>query len=98
MVNIYIKTFGCALNQSDSELMAGLLHEEGHKIVPHKTSRTILNEWGYTLNEVHKSSELTKKFQDEVLVRHHLNNIDAINSTDLFFTERYCASFTPISG
>ena len=71
------------------------LGEEGYKIVSHKTSRSILNEWGYTLNEVHKSPELTKKFQDEILVRHHLNNIDAINSDDLFFTERsYADIFT----
>ncbi len=33
MANIFIKTFGCSLNNSDSEVMAGLLEKEGHDIV-----------------------------------------------------------------
>jgi predicted ATPase len=71
------------------------LSEEGHNVVGYKTSRTILKEWGYTLNEVNKDPELTKKFQDEILVRHHSNNIDAINSDDIFFSERsYADIFT----
>jgi threonylcarbamoyladenosine tRNA methylthiotransferase CDKAL1 len=32
-MRIYIRTFGCTLNQSDSELMAGLLSKAGHKLV-----------------------------------------------------------------
>jgi hypothetical protein len=71
------------------------LSEEGFKVVGYKTSRAILEEWGYTLNEVNKSPELTKKFQDEILIRHHLNNVDAINSDDIYFSERsYADIFT----
>ena len=33
MLNVYIKTFGCALNQSDSEMMAGILEKEGYTII-----------------------------------------------------------------
>ena len=33
MHKIFIKTFGCSLNQSDSEVMAGLLKEAGFEIV-----------------------------------------------------------------
>jgi len=33
MVKVYIRTFGCALNHSDSELMAGLLEKAGFEIV-----------------------------------------------------------------
>ena len=33
MTKIYIKTFGCALNRSDSELMAGLLIQAKFEIV-----------------------------------------------------------------
>ncbi len=33
MANVYIKTFGCALNQSDSETMVGVLEKEGHVVV-----------------------------------------------------------------
>jgi len=32
-MKIFIRTFGCTLNQSDSEVMAGLLQEAGHIIV-----------------------------------------------------------------
>ena len=31
---IYIKTFGCSHNASDSEYMAGILSSEGYEIVP----------------------------------------------------------------
>ncbi|MGV8087021.1 MAG: tRNA (N(6)-L-threonylcarbamoyladenosine(37)-C(2))-methylthiotransferase [Candidatus Woesearchaeota archaeon] len=30
---VYIKTFGCAINQSDSEVMAGLLEDEGYEVI-----------------------------------------------------------------
>lgn len=33
MTKIYLETYGCTLNQSDSELMAGLLAEAGYEIV-----------------------------------------------------------------
>lgn len=32
-MNIYIETFGCTFNQADSEIMAGLLHQGGNKLV-----------------------------------------------------------------
>lgn len=32
-MNIYIDTYGCTFNQADSEIMAGLLREEGYKLV-----------------------------------------------------------------
>lgn len=33
MVKVFIQTFGCSLNQSDSEVMAGILEKKGHEIV-----------------------------------------------------------------
>jgi MiaB-like tRNA modifying enzyme len=32
-MKVYIRTFGCSANKSDSEIMAGLLAQAGHKIV-----------------------------------------------------------------
>jgi len=32
-MNIYIETFGCTFNQADSQIMAGLLQEEGNQLV-----------------------------------------------------------------
>ena len=36
MTKIFIKTFGCSLNKSDSEVMAGILEKESYKIVNDK--------------------------------------------------------------
>ncbi|MBD3426599.1 MAG: tRNA (N6-isopentenyl adenosine(37)-C2)-methylthiotransferase MiaB, partial [Candidatus Omnitrophica bacterium] len=30
---VYIRTFGCQMNERDSELIAGMLMEKGHEIV-----------------------------------------------------------------
>ncbi|OVE75088.1 hypothetical protein BVX95_00150 [archaeon D22] len=45
MAKIHFITFGCSVNHSDSELMAGLLSDEGHKIVdtPEKSDLIIIN-------------------------------------------------------
>lgn len=42
MTKIYIKTYGCALNQSDSELMAGLLKKADFEIVNTPESADII--------------------------------------------------------
>ncbi len=42
MVNIFIKTYGCAHNQADSEFMAGLLSEAGHNLVDNKSNADIV--------------------------------------------------------
>lgn len=71
------------------------LAERGFNIVTHKTSRLILDEWNVTLNEVNKDLELKKRYQNEVLIRHHQNNIAALESDDLYFSERsYADIFT----
>jgi predicted ATPase len=71
------------------------LAEAGYNVIPHKTSRSILDDWNLTLNEVNKDLELKKKYQDEVLVRHQINNMVAAQSEDLYFSERsYADIFT----
>lgn len=70
MTNIYIKTFGCSLNQSDSEVMAGLLEKADFKIVnsPETAELVIINSCtvkGPTetkvMKEIKKMHELGKK-------------------------------------
>lgn len=43
MAKIFIKTFGCALNNSDSEVMAGILAKEGHEIVGEGADVVVIN-------------------------------------------------------
>lgn len=44
-MNVYIETFGCTYNQADSQIMAGLLHEKGAKLVknPEEADVIIIN-------------------------------------------------------
>lgn len=71
--------------QGKSTVLASL-GELGYNILPHKTSRSILNEWGYTLNDLNKDFELKKKFQEECLIRH--KQYCTVNDDKLYFTER----------
>jgi tRNA A37 methylthiotransferase MiaB len=43
MARIEVETFGCAMNQADSEIIAGLLEEHGHVIVPEKGDVIVVN-------------------------------------------------------
>ncbi|MBR9703355.1 tRNA (N(6)-L-threonylcarbamoyladenosine(37)-C(2))-methylthiotransferase [Candidatus Woesearchaeota archaeon] len=60
-MHIYIRTFGCAHNQADSEMMAGLLEEAGHELVesPEEADLVLFNSC-----TVKDSSQ--KRFIDEV--------------------------------
>lgn len=83
-----------AQGQGKSTVLTSL-SEMGFNVIPHKTSRSILTEWGFSLSEIHKDPELTKKFQDEILFRHIENNKIGIESNELYFTERsYADIFT----
>ena len=87
-------TISGSQGQGKTTVLASLA-EEGFNVIPHKTSRLILHEWGYTLNEVNKDLKLTKKFQNEILKRHYENNLEAIESDEIYFSERsYADIFT----
>jgi predicted ATPase len=45
------------------------IEKRGYKVVNRKTSRSILTDWGVTLQQVNNDHELTKKFQDEIIKR-----------------------------
>lgn len=45
------------------------LAKQGYRVVTRKTSRSILAEWGVSLDEVNSQPALTCKFQDEILNR-----------------------------
>lgn len=60
----------------------------GYKVIERKTSRSILSDWGVTLAEVNNDHDLTIKFQDEILARKLEDEAFAVNSPDVWFTER----------
>lgn len=60
----------------------------GYPVVERKTSRSILEEWGVTLQEVNNNAELIIRFQDEVLKRKYDDEVGASKSSNIWFTER----------
>lgn len=70
-----------------STLINGLA-ERGYNIITRKTSRSILSEWGVTLDMVNSDYDLTIKFQNEILIRKINDEQEAIESKELWFTER----------
>ena len=64
------------------------IKEMGFPIVERKTSRSILSDWGVTLQEVNNDCELTTRFQDEITARKFEDEEMAIRSDLLHFTER----------
>lgn len=64
------------------------LHKAGYSIIQRKTSRSILTEWGVTLSEVNNNSDLTKRFQEEIIRRKFMDEKEAMISDEIVFTER----------
>lgn len=60
----------------------------GYHVIERKTSRSILSDWGVTLAEVNNNHELAVKFQNEILARKLEDEASAVNSPDVWFTER----------
>lgn len=60
----------------------------GFKVIERKTSRSILSDWGVTLAEVNNNHDLTVKFQEEILARKLEDEAFAVDSPDVWFTER----------
>ncbi len=62
------------------------LKQQGYFTVERKTSRSILSDWGVTLQEVNSNSDLTIKFQDEILKRKLFDDTQV--KDQVVFTER----------
>jgi len=63
--------------------------EAGFPIIDRKTSRSILKDWGVTLQEVNNDDGLTVRFQDEITRRKYADERDAaLDPNKLYFTER----------
>lgn len=67
----------------------------GFNVVERKTGRSILSDWNTTLDQVYRDPTLTVAFQDEFLIRKIADEKEAIESDQLWFTERsYADVFT----
>lgn len=60
----------------------------GYPVIQRKTSRSILSDWGKTLDEINDDPELSKLFQDEILERKIQDEMEAVASDQVYFTER----------
>lgn len=71
------------------------LKQDRYHVVERKTSRSILQDWGKTLDEVNHDLDLTLKFQDEILARKIADEQQFSNTKEIVFTERsYADLFT----
>lgn len=64
------------------------IKELGFNTIERKTSRSILEDWGVTLQEVNNNAELTMKFQEEITNRKFQDEQIGLHDQDLWFTER----------
>lgn len=64
------------------------LADLGFKTIQRKSSRSILTDWNVTLQEVNNNSDLTIEFQEEIIARKHQDELEAVQSDELWFGER----------
>lgn len=64
------------------------LKDLDYPIIERKTARSILDEWGVTLDYVNSNFDLKQPFQEELLKRKFNDEIEAALSEKIVFTER----------
>lgn len=64
------------------------LRTAGFNIIERKTARSIINEWGVTLDAINQDQDLKMAFQMELVDRKFKDEIELAYSDELFFTER----------
>lgn len=80
---------------SGKSTLISRLKSKGFRSIERKTSRSILGDWGVTLQQVNNDHDLTIKFQNEIILRKAQDESEAIISNELYFTERtYADLFT----
>lgn len=64
------------------------LKDLGYNVVERKTARSVLDDWGVTLDEVNTDINLKMKFQEELLQRKIADDLNYKDETEIWFTER----------
>lgn len=71
------------------------LKARGYNTIERKTSRSILSDWGVTLEQVNNDHDLTISFQEEIITRKYQDEMEGRDSSEYYFTERsYADLFT----
>lgn len=73
---------------SGKTVLCNALVERGFAVVSRKTSRSILNDWGTTLDQVNSNPNLTIRFQDEILKRKRADDLELLQNNSVVITER----------
>ena len=76
-----------AQGQGKSTVLAAL-KEKNYTVVENKTARSILSDWGVSLDEVYLDKPLAQRFHDEILKRHDEYCEQYYHSEDIAFIER----------
>ncbi len=71
-----------------SSLINALIERNDYKVIERKTARSVLTDWGITMNNVFNNTNSICEFQDELLRRKFNDEREARNSDDIWFTER----------
>ncbi|PPD53438.1 MAG: hypothetical protein CTY12_04980 [Methylotenera sp.] len=81
----------CGSQGSGKSTILHELSQLGYNVITRKTSRSILTDWGVSLESVNNDPDLTIKFQHEIIKRKHQDEISSIINTPqqiVWFTER----------
>lgn len=65
-----------------------ILKQNGCNVIERKTSRSILEDWNVSLQEVNATPDLTIRFQDEITKRKYNDEAQYIDCEEIWFTER----------
>ncbi len=82
-----IITLSGSQGQGKSTVLASL-EAAGYGVIPNKTARSILSDWGKTLEEVYSDKPLTVAFHEEIIKRHDELCSRYYSSNDVMFIER----------
>lgn len=78
----------CGSQGSGKSTLLQAIEDAGYPVVQRKTSRSILSEWNVTLDQINSDPELCIKFQETITARKYNDESEAINSKEIWFTER----------
>ncbi len=64
------------------------LSKAGYNVVEQKTARSIITEWGVTLDAINQDPDLKRVFQMELVDRKFKDEVEFAYADELYFTER----------